>query len=63
MDSVPAVLRAHNSTETSVEFIYELNKRILDKDKKRGKRITDEIYAVGNVEYLNIVTQNDDISS
>ena len=58
-----AVLRAHNSTETSVEFIYELNKRILDKDKKKGKRITDEIYAVGNVEYLNIVTQNDDISS
>lgn len=58
-----AVLRAHNSTETSVEFIYELNKRILDKDKRSGKRIMDEIYAMGNVEYINIVTQNDDISS
>ena len=44
-----AVLRAHNSTETSVEFIYELNKRILDKDKRSGKRIMDEIYAMGNV--------------
>lgn len=58
-----AVLREHNSTETSVEFIYELNKRILDKDKRSGKRIMDEIYAMGNVEYINIVTQNDDISS
>ena len=58
-----AVLRVQNTTETSVEFIYELSKRIFDKEKRGGRRITDEIYAMGNVEYVNIVTQNDDISS
>lgn len=58
-----AVLRARNSTETSVEFIYELKKKYLDKNQKAGKRITDEIYAIGNIDYFNIVVQNDDFSS
>lgn len=57
-----ATLRVKNSTETNVELIYELNKKYLDKNQRDGKRITDEIYAIGNIEYFNIVTQNDDIS-
>ena len=58
-----ATMRVKNSTETSVEFIYELSKKTLDRDRKSGTNITDEIYALGNVEYFNIVMQNDDISS
>ncbi len=58
-----AVLRVKNTTDTSVEFIYELNRSLLDKNKQAGRRITDEIYSIGNIEYFNIVTQNDDISS
>lgn len=59
-----AVLRAKNTTETSVEFIYELKKRALDAAERREeKHITDAIYEIGNIEYLNIVAQNDDISS
>ena len=58
-----ATLRVKNTTETSVEFIYELSKSLIDKDLKGGRRITDEIYKIGNVEYFNIVMQNDDISS
>lgn len=58
-----ATMRVKNSTESSVEFIYELNKKFLDKDRRSGKNITDEVYAMGNVEYFNIVMQNDDISS
>ncbi len=58
-----ASLRVKNTTETSVEFIYELSKTLLEKRRRTGKSITDEIYAIGNVDYFNIVTQNDDISS
>jgi len=58
-----ATLRVKNTSEESVEFIYELNRRVIEKDKKSGSSITDEIYKIGNVDYFNIVMQNDDISS
>lgn len=58
-----AVIRVKNSTEDSIEFIYELNKNILDRERKSGRFITDDIYSIGNIEYFNVVTQNDDISS
>lgn len=57
-----ANLRVKNTAENSVEFIYELNRKLLD--KRHGEAsITDEIYEIGNIDYFNIVTQNDDISS
>jgi len=58
-----ATLRVKNTTQTVVEYIYELKKSVLDKERMAGKSITDEIYGLGNIEYLNIVAQNDDISS
>ncbi len=58
-----ATLRVKNTTETGIEFIYELSKKAFEKKRKTDKNITDEIYAIGNIEYFNIVTQNDDISS
>lgn len=58
-----ANLRVKNTTENSVEFIYEVKKSVLDRDQKEHESITDAVYAVGGVEYFNIVTQNDDISS
>ena len=58
-----AVLRAKNTTEESVEFIFELGRKLIEKDRKAAKSLTDEIYALGGVEYFNIVMQNDDISS
>lgn len=58
-----ATLRVKNTTETGIEFIYELSKKTFEKRRKTDKNITDEIYAIGNIEYFNIVTQNDDISS
>ena len=61
--SLKATLRVKNTTETSVEFIYELSRRLLEKKQGTGRTLTDEIYDVGNVEYFNIVMQNDDISS
>ena len=60
-----AILRAKNTTEESVEFIYEMNGKYLRKPARAGlagKSITDAVYEIGNIEYFNTVLQNDDIS-
>ena len=57
-----AALRVKNTTDSSVEFIYELPRHALDKGNKT-KPITEALYEIGNVEYVNIVAQNDEISS
>ena len=57
------VVYPDNTTEESVEFIYELSGRYMNKQNKaQTKSITDAVYEIGNIEYLNIVRQNDDIS-
>ena len=63
-----ANLRVKNTTETTVEFIYELSCRTADRAAKASKggarkSITDALYEIGSIEYCNIVTQNDEISS
>lgn len=57
-----ATLRVKNTTEDSVEFIFEMTRKTLDKGNKE-KPITDALYETGSVEYVNIVAQNDEISS
>lgn len=64
-----ANLRVKNTTETSAEFIYEISQKQLEKAERahigtEGRQsLTDAVYAIGNVEYCNIVMQNDEISS
>lgn len=64
-----AVLRVKNTTETNAEFIYEISKQLLARSEKRQKEngtrksITDAVYEIGNIEYCNLVMQNDEISS
>lgn len=57
-----ATLRVKNTTPEHVEFIYEMSRKVLDKGNK-GKTITQSLYQLDNVEYVNIVAQNDEISS
>ena len=57
-----ATLRVKNTTENSVEFIYEMSRRVLEK-AGREKSVTDRFYELGGIEYLNIVAQIDDVSS
>ena len=60
-----AILRAKNTTDDSVEYIYELNGKYLRKpggEKAAGKSITEAVYEIGGIEYFNIVMQNDEIS-
>ena len=63
-----ANLRVKNTTETAAEFIYELSRRTAERAEKASKggarkSITDALYEIGSIEYCNIVTQNDEISS
>lgn len=60
-----AILRVKNTTDTSIELIYELNARYLDTRRQPigQKSITDAIYEIGSIEYFNIVMQSDEVSS
>ena len=57
-----ATLRVKNTSEDSVEFIYEMTRKTLESGSKE-KPITAALYEAGNVEYVNVVAQNDEISS
>lgn len=59
-----SVLRVKNSTDTSIEFIYEITQKLLmQAERKHNIAINDEIYKIGNIEYVNTVMQNDEISN
>lgn len=56
-----ANLRVLNSTRDSVELIYELSGKTLAEAAKGNKSITEALYEIDDVEYVNVVTQNDEI--
>lgn len=58
-----AILRVENTTESTVELIYELTQKMLKKAEKSEPNIPDIIYKIGKIEYVNIVMQNDEISN
>ena len=59
-----AVLRVKNSTEDSIEFIYEITAKLLAlAERKNNIGICDEIYKIGNIQYVNTVMQNDEVSN
>jgi len=59
-----AILRVKNSTNDSIEFIYEITANQLSRcESKNNSGICDEIYKIGNIEYVNTVMQNDEISN
>ena len=59
-----AVLRVKNSTDSSIDFIYEITQKLLHQaERKNNVAINDEIYKIGNIDYVNTVMQNDEISN
>ena len=58
-----AIMRVRNTTESSVELIYEISDRLLRKTEKTKSNITEAIYQLGHIEYVNIVMQNDEVSN
>lgn len=57
-----ANLKVKNTTTKSVEYIYELTKKVYNKQLTKKESITDALYKIKNVEYVNLVVQNDEIS-
>ena len=57
-----SLLRVKNTTEEAVELIFEMTRRAYQANYKQDKDITDKLYALGGVEYVNIVTQSDEIT-
>lgn len=57
-----AIMKVKNTTSAVVEMIYEFPKTLLDKELKDEENITDELYKIKEIEYVNIVVQNDEIS-
>ena len=57
-----ALLRVKNTTEDSIEFIYELTRKTYHITYQKERSITQELYDLKNIFYVNIVSQNDEIS-
>ena len=57
-----ALLKVKNTTPETVELIYELTRTVYMESYKNESDITEHLYALGNVDYVNIVTQSDEIS-
>lgn len=58
-----AILRVRNSSDDAIELIYEITSKMLDKAEKENTNVTDSIYAIGGIHYVNIVMQNDEVSN
>lgn len=58
-----ARLRVKNTTQDSVELIYEISETVLNKARKKNPDLTDAFYGIEAVEYVNFVMQNDEISN
>lgn len=58
-----AILRVRNTDEDSIEFIYEMTAQQLRKFEERQGNLTDMLYKIGGIEYVNVVMQNDEVSN
>lgn len=67
------MLKVKNSSQESIEMIYEVNKRMLDKaekieadkslvEQRPNQSLLDILYALEEIEYANIVVQSDEIT-
>lgn len=57
-----AVMKVKNTTGSSLELIFEMDSKTYRLMYKKEKGITERLYELNNIEYVNIVTQNDEIS-
>lgn len=57
-----ALMKVKNTTQDSVELIYEMPRNVYQAGRKREQDITGRLYSLRDVEYVNIVTQSDEIT-
>ena len=56
-------LRVKNTTRDTIELIYEIPRKTYEKNLKKTSSIDEELYQIEHIQYVNIVAQDDDISS
>lgn len=56
-----ASLRVKNTSGDSIEMIYEISRKLYEHSQLSAVGAVDQIYALGKIDYVNIVAQNDDI--
>ena len=56
-------LRVKNTTRETIELIYEIPRKTYEKNLRKTSSIDEELYQIEYVQYVNIVAQDDDISS
>ena len=57
-----ALMRVKNTTPDAVEMIFELDRSTYDSAHKTQGNIVQKMYALGGIEYVNIVAQSDEIT-
>lgn len=55
-------LRVKNTSPNTCEFIYELSRKEYNKASLNALPITDSLYKMKDIDYVNIVCQNDEIN-
>lgn len=54
--------KVENTTEDTVELIFEISENIIRKIIKNGIQISDELYKIKGIQYVNLVCQSDEIN-
>lgn len=57
-----AIQRVKNTTKDTIEEIFEISRKKYEKSLFEEESIVQKIYKLGNINYVNIVTQSDEIS-
>ncbi len=57
-----SLLKVENTTPNTVELIYEMSRKTYQAAYKKTKSIVDTLHDLGDIEYVNVVTQSDEIS-
>lgn len=57
-----ALLRVKNQSRDSVEYIYEISKKMLDRAKKRKADLNTQLFDISGVESVELVCQNEEMS-
>lgn len=57
-----ALLKVKNTTADIVELIYEMPRSVYQVNYKKDRDLTDRLYTLSGVEYVNVVTQSDEIT-
>lgn len=57
-----AIQRVKNTTNTHIELIFEMPKKVYQLAYEQEVSIAKKLYELGDIEYVNIVTQSDEIS-